>query len=51
MKGHRHDQSALSVLAWRYGIELVDPPKFFVYGTAQDAQDERTVVVADGSYT
>jgi hypothetical protein len=50
VRGHRHDQSALSVLAWRHGCKLTDPPEYFCYGKAQDAQDPRTVVVADGSY-
>ncbi len=47
---HRHDQTAMSVIAWRLGLKLSDPPEFLVYGNAQDAQDSRTVVVADGSY-
>ena len=47
---HRHDQSCMSVIAWRLGMVLSDPPEFLVYGKAQDAQDSRTVVVADGSY-
>ncbi len=50
VRGHRHDQTALSVVAWRNGVQLVEPPQFLVYGKAQDAQDSRTVAVADGSY-
>ena len=50
VRGHRHDQTALSVIAWRLDIKLVDAPQFFIYGKAEDAQDERTVAVADGSY-
>jgi hypothetical protein len=47
---HRHDQTAMSVIAWRLGMKLTDCPEFFAYGKAQDAQDPRTVVVADGDY-
>jgi hypothetical protein len=50
VRGHRHDQTALSVVAWRHGVQLVDPPTFLVYGKPEMATDERTVVVADGSY-
>ncbi len=50
VRGHRHDQTALSVVAWRNGVQLVDPPQFLVYGKPEVATDERTVCVADGSY-
>lgn len=46
--GHRHDQTAASVLAWRYEIPLCDPPKLFAYA---GSQTEDTVLIADGSYT
>lgn len=49
--GHRHDQTAMSVIAWRLGMKLTDPPEFFIYGKAEVATDPRTVVVADGSYS
>lgn len=48
VRGHRHDQTALSVLAWRYGIKLTDCPEFFIYGKPEDATDPRTVAVAAG---
>lgn len=48
--GHRHDQSCASVIAWRLGFELTSPPEIFAYGKAGDAFDERTILVADGSY-
>ncbi len=51
VRGHRHDQTALSVLAWRYGCQLTDAPEFFIYGKPEEAKDPRTVAVADGSYS
>ena len=48
VRGHRHDQTALSVLAWRYGIKLTYCPEFFIYGKPEDATDPRTVAVAAG---
>ena len=50
VKGHRHDQSAMSVIAWRLGMKLSDCPDYFVYGKAEQATDPRTCVVADGDY-
>lgn len=51
---HRHDQTALSVIAWRLGVELVDQPQFFCYakdGSTNPADyEERTVVIAHGGY-
>jgi len=44
--GHRHDQSAASVIAWRLGMQLTDPPEIFAYPPG----DERTILLADGSY-
>ncbi len=49
-RGHRHDQAALSVIAWRLGCRLTSSPDIFAYGKAGDARDERTLLVADGSY-
>jgi hypothetical protein len=48
VRGHRQDQSALSVLAWRMGLTLVDSPRFFAYA---GGQREDTCIVADGGYT
>ena len=48
--GHRHDQTAMSVIAWRLDMKLTDCPEYFAYGKAQDARDKRTAVVADGAY-
>jgi len=33
--GHRHDQTAASVIAWRLDVPLVDPPTFFAYDPGQ----------------
>lgn len=45
--GHRHDQTAASVIAWRLGFELTSAPDIFAYA---GGADERTVLVADGAY-
>ena len=50
VRGHRHDQTAASVIAWRLGMKLTPPPEVLIYGRAEDATDERTLLVADGSY-
>lgn len=54
--GHRHDQTAASVIAWRLGMELTDCPEIFAYskrrpdGTLHlSDQDERTILLADGA--
>lgn len=49
VKGHRHDQTCASVLAWRLGIPLTRPPEFLAYGKFGENNDERTIVLADGS--
>ncbi len=49
VRGHRHDQSALAVLAWRAGIPLDESP-VFAYGVAGAPGDDRTILLADGSY-
>jgi len=45
--GHRHDQTALSVLAWRYGVKLTEPPEIFAY---KGGETDATILVADGGY-
>lgn len=47
VRGHRHDQTAASVIAWRLGIQLTDPPHLFSY---PGNETEKTVLVADGAY-
>ena len=47
VRGHRHDQTAASVIAWRLGIPLTDPPKFFAY---RGGETEETILMADGGY-
>lgn len=44
VRGHRHDQTAASVLAWRLGMALTPCPEFFSYTEG----DPRTVLVAKG---
>ena len=50
VRGHRHDQSCASVIAWRLGMKLSSPPDVFAYGKSADAHDERTILLADGAY-
>lgn len=44
---HRHDQTAASVIAWRLGMKLTDPPAWFAY---RGGETEDTVLCADGAY-
>lgn len=44
--GHRHDQAALSVLAWQNGVELSSEGVF----TYRGGETAETVLVADSSY-
>lgn len=46
VRGHRHDQTAASVIAWRLGIKLTDPPEVFAYPPGT----ESTILLADGAY-
>lgn len=48
VRGHRHDQTAASVIAWRLGFELTAPPEVFSY---PDSVSEQTIIVAQGDYT
>jgi hypothetical protein len=47
VRGHRHDQTAASVIAWRLGIPLTEPPSMFAYAGGETAD---TVLIADGAY-
>jgi hypothetical protein len=47
VRGSRHDQTALSVLAWRNDVQLTDPPRWFAYAGGETRD---TVLVADSSY-
>jgi hypothetical protein len=51
--GHRHDQTAASVVAWRLGMKLTDSPRMFSYvrGNSKDPADydPRTVLVDYGT--
>lgn len=45
--GHRHDQTALSVIAWKMRLKLTDPPEIFAY---RGGENSETVLLADGAY-
>jgi hypothetical protein len=45
--GHRHDQTAASVIAWRLGCALTNPPEYFAYS---GGQIDKTILLADGAY-
>lgn len=45
--GHRHDQSILSALAWKYGVDLTSPPDWFAY---RGGEVDSTILIADGNY-
>jgi hypothetical protein len=47
VRGHRHDQTALSVIAWRLGVELTNCPEWFAY---KGGETEATCLVADGDF-
>jgi hypothetical protein len=44
--GHRHDQTAASVIAWRLGMKLTECPEFFSYPSGAIG---KTVLVAVGA--
>ncbi len=50
VRGHRHDQTALSIIAYRLGMVLTNPPDIFAYANANGSVDERTILVADGGF-
>src|SRR5579885_732924 len=47
VRGHRHDQTAASVIAWRLGIPLTECPEWFSY---RGGETEKTCLIADGAY-
>ena len=57
VRGHRHDQMAASVIAWRLGFKLTNSPDVFAYAKFREDgafhvedQDSRTIVCANGRY-
>ena len=46
--GHRHDQTALSVLAEQLNLPLTDPPAYFAYAGNQRSD---TLLIADGGHS
>jgi len=47
VRGHRHDQTAASVICWRRGMTLTNPPEWFAY---RGGESEKTVLLVDGAY-
>lgn len=47
VRGHRHDQTALSVIAWRLGCKLTSCPEWFAYS---GGETDKTCLIADGAY-
>jgi hypothetical protein len=45
--GHRHDQSSLSLIAWRLGLKPTNPPDVFSY---KGGETSDTILLADGDY-
>lgn len=45
--GHRHDQTAASVIAWRLGFKLTDCPMYFAY---KGGETKDTLLIADGNF-
>lgn len=46
--GHRHDQTAASVIAWRLGMKLTQCPEIFSYPPGHEGHD-RTILLAAGA--
>jgi hypothetical protein len=46
VRGHRHDQTALSVIAWRLGCKLTNCPYILDYKS--DRHDPGTIILMDG---
>lgn len=46
-RGHRHDQTCLSVLAHRFGVQLTNAPELFAYS---GGQTDNTILIADSTY-
>ena len=47
VRGHRHDQTAASVIAWRLGFELTQPPEYLAY---RGRETDKTILVVDGGF-
>jgi hypothetical protein len=45
--GHRHDQSSLSVIAWKLKLKLTSAPDIFAY---KGGESQSTILLADGAY-
>lgn len=49
-RGHRHDQTAASVIAWRLGFNLTSPPDLFAYPNRDGSFPKEAILIADGAY-
>ena len=47
VRGHRHDQTALSVIGWRLGLTYTSAPEIIAY---RGGETESTILVFDGAY-
>lgn len=47
VRGHRHDQTAASVIAWWLGFELTEPPEYLAY---RGRETDKTILVVDGGF-
>jgi hypothetical protein len=47
VRGHRHDQTAASVIAWRLGLELTQPPDILAY---RGRETDATILCVDGNF-
>jgi len=45
VRGHRHDQTAASVIAWRLGMKWTQGPEVFSY---PEGANETTILIAEG---
>ena len=59
VRGHRHDQTAISVIAWELGMQLTNAPEWFSYANYKPEntssmsmadQSERSCLIAAGRY-
>jgi hypothetical protein len=52
VRGHRHDQTAASVIAWRLGFKFTSAPHVFAYKGTEPGwmPDPATILLADGGY-
>lgn len=47
VRGHRHDQTAASMICWRLGVQLTNPPEWIAYKGRTHAE---SCLIMDGAY-